>query len=59
MIAGHRPMSLKWSLATEPDHELVVSLAAQTELPNQIVRILINRGLETSEKINQFLNRSA
>lgn len=58
MIAGHRPMSLKWSLATEPDHELVVSLAAQTELPNQIVRILINRGLETSEKINQFLNPS-
>lgn len=58
MIAGHKPMSLKWSLAPEPDHELVVSLADQTNLPNQIVRILINRGLETADKINQFLNPS-
>lgn len=46
----------KWVLAPVPDPELVGKLVKETSLPANIVRILINRHLDTAEDINRFLN---
>ncbi len=55
MIAGQRSMPLKWVLAPDPGLDLVSQIAQETDLPNQIARILINRKIGTSEQIINFL----
>ncbi|MDF1545764.1 MAG: single-stranded-DNA-specific exonuclease RecJ [bacterium] len=55
MIAGQRSMPLKWVLAPDPGQDIVSQIAQDTSLPNQIVRILINRKIATSEQILNFL----
>ncbi len=46
----------QWVLAEEPEPQLVVDLAEATSLPPMIVKILVNRGLTTTEGIDRFLN---
>jgi len=46
----------QWVLADEPDAQLVGDLVEATSLPAIIVKILVNRGLTTTESIDRFLN---
>jgi single-stranded-DNA-specific exonuclease len=43
-------------LASEPDLDLVVRLAEATKLPANVLKILINRHLDTPELVERFLN---
>jgi single-stranded-DNA-specific exonuclease len=56
MSLTHRGTSPQWVLAPEADRELVAQLAVVAGLPLNVVTILVNRGLNTDEKINTFLN---
>jgi single-stranded-DNA-specific exonuclease len=52
----HRPTPVRWVLAPDPDAELVADLVKATGLQDEIVRILINRNLDTPELIEKFLH---
>lgn len=54
----HQTLPLKWVLAKNYETEQVMNLAAETKLPINIVKILMNRHIDTVEKIEQFLNPS-
>ncbi|MEA1980429.1 MAG: single-stranded-DNA-specific exonuclease RecJ [candidate division Zixibacteria bacterium] len=56
MLSGQKTTSHKWVLTPNPDYQLVTSLANETSLPPQIIKVLINRGLDDPQKINTFLN---
>ncbi len=56
MSWSHRSKSLKWVLASEPDLDLVARLAEATNLPANVLKILINRHLDTPELVERFLN---
>lgn len=58
MSWAHRSKPLKWVLAQEPDHDLVARIAGEADLPVNIVKILINRQIDTPEAIQRFLNPS-
>ncbi len=45
-----------WQVAPEPDFHLVDDLSRKLDLPGNIVKILINRGLNTAEKVERFIN---
>ncbi len=51
-------MQAKWEFLPEPDHQQVQNLASELSLPPVIARILTNRGLDTKEKAEKFLNPS-
>ncbi len=51
-----RTAPLKWVLAPELDKEQVATLVAECDLPDQVVRVLVNRGLDSPETINRFLH---
>ena len=51
-----RTAPLKWVLAPELDKEQVAALAAECDLPDQVVKVLVNRGLDSPETINRFLH---
>ena len=51
-----RSKPLKWVLAQEPDPLVVQQLSEAVELPQNIVRILMNRQIDTEETIKAFLN---
>lgn len=55
MSWAQRTASLRWVVAPDADSHQVQSLAEATGLPFNVVRILINRGLGTVEKITEFL----
>jgi single-stranded-DNA-specific exonuclease len=55
MIWAQKTMPLKWVLAPEPDPELVARLAGEAGLLPSVAKILVNRQLDTSELINNFL----
>jgi single-stranded-DNA-specific exonuclease len=48
----------KWEFVPEPDHQKVKNLASELSLPFVITKILTNRGLDTKEKAEKFLNPS-
>ena len=56
MILAQRATPLKWVVAPEPAPTLVTQLVADSNLPTNIVKILINRNLDTPEEISDFLN---
>jgi len=56
MVVTHRPVQLKWVVAEEPDQQLVHVLASATELPINVLKILINRKIDTPESVQKFLN---
>ncbi len=45
-----------WQVAPEPDFHLVDELSGKIDLPDNIIKILINRGLDTAENIENFIN---
>jgi single-stranded-DNA-specific exonuclease len=47
---------LEWVVASEPDYRLVESMSRETGLPMVIVKILINRGLNTIDEIRSFID---
>ena len=47
---------MQWLVAPEPDYKLVESLSHYAQLPPLIIKILINRGLDTREEIEAFIN---
>ncbi len=46
----------KWVPAPETDSELVYGLAAETNLPLNVIKILVNRNIDNAADIHQFLN---
>ena len=46
----------KWVPAPETDSELVYRLASETSLPVHVIKILVNRNMDTAAEIHQFLN---
>ncbi|NOY89427.1 MAG: single-stranded-DNA-specific exonuclease RecJ [FCB group bacterium] len=50
------PTHLKWVLADKIDSERVAKLALETKLPFNIIKILINRHIDTSDTIEKFLH---
>lgn len=56
MSWSHRSKQLQWVLANEPDHALIDELSEAADLKPNIIKILINRGMNTAEKIDKFLN---
>jgi len=55
MSWSHRSAPLKWVLAPEPDQAVVARLAGATDLAPSIIKILINRGIDSEDRIHQFL----
>ena len=56
MIWAHKTSAPRWVVAPEPDAALVSDLTGQLNLPANVVKILVNRHLDSPELINQFLN---
>ncbi|MFH1687570.1 MAG: single-stranded-DNA-specific exonuclease RecJ [bacterium] len=56
MTLVHRTPPAQWVLPTKPDLETVAELAAAARLPMSAVKILVNRGHDTPEKIQEFLD---
>lgn len=55
MIWSGKANAPRWVLAPELDSERVADLAARTQLPAKVVKILIGRHIDTPESIQQFL----
>jgi len=51
-----RTKTPKWEVEPEPDSTLVSELAGSLGIPENIIKILVNRGTSTSESINKFLD---
>jgi len=49
-------MQPKWELVESRPHEEIERLSRETGIPYTIARILINRGIETSEQVDRFFN---
>lgn len=56
MIAGQKAAPPKWVVNEEPDQNLVRELTEETNLPPNIVKILINRNVDSALRIKQFLH---
>ncbi|MCD6249701.1 MAG: single-stranded-DNA-specific exonuclease RecJ [candidate division Zixibacteria bacterium] len=56
MSVAHKTVSPRWELAPLPERELVDSLVQEVSLPKNIVKILVNRGHQSAEAIQKFLN---
>jgi len=52
----HRSMPVRWEVAPEPDQGSINRLAAATNLPFNVIKILANRNIDTPEDIASFLN---
>ncbi|MHC4354332.1 MAG: DHH family phosphoesterase, partial [Planctomycetota bacterium] len=51
-----RTSPLKWVLAPETDKTQVAALAAECDLPEDVVKVLMNRGLGSPDTIKRFLH---
>ena len=56
MVWGDRSVSPQWVLAVEPPSDLVDSIAAAVGLPKPVVKILINRKIDSVEKVRKFID---
>ncbi|MFZ1685041.1 MAG: single-stranded-DNA-specific exonuclease RecJ [Candidatus Zixiibacteriota bacterium] len=56
MTWAQRTHALKWVLASEPDQNSVAALASATKLPANVIKILVNRQIDTAELIDRFLS---
>lgn len=56
MAWGDKPITHQWLLAEEPSGELVDDIVAITDLPVPVVRVLINRRIDTPERVQAFIN---
>ncbi|MDH4033119.1 MAG: single-stranded-DNA-specific exonuclease RecJ, partial [candidate division Zixibacteria bacterium] len=46
---------LKWVLDDEPDAALIAGLIEECDLPGQVVKVLVKRGIDSAETIQRFL----
>ncbi|UCC43249.1 MAG: single-stranded-DNA-specific exonuclease RecJ [Candidatus Zixiibacteriota bacterium] len=58
MSWAQRSADVLWVLAPQPDRQVVSELSAVTSLSPNVVRVLINRRIDTAELVHQFLNPS-
>ncbi len=56
MVVMHKPQSLKWVMAPKADQDTLEQLSTATGLSPLIVEVLINRGMDTPELVDSFLN---
>lgn len=56
MTWGERRLAQQWVLATNPPEELVKEITSEVDLPRPIVEILINRKIDTPQKVSQFID---
>lgn len=56
MNLAQRATQPRWVLAEEPSTQLVDELRAATNLPSNVLKILVNRGLSDPDTIEKFLN---
>jgi single-stranded-DNA-specific exonuclease len=56
MTWGDKSVPPQWMLAIDPPAELVDQIAADVELPKTVIKILINRKINTAEKVRSFIN---
>ncbi|MGH8015081.1 MAG: DHH family phosphoesterase, partial [Candidatus Zixiibacteriota bacterium] len=56
MVPAARTKSPKWEVEPEPVVSLVKELADELGIPDNIVKILINRGTSSPELIKRFLD---
>lgn len=53
---AQKPAEVQWVLAPEPERSLVTALSESCDLPENIVKILVCRNIDTTEKITEFLD---
>ena len=53
-----KTQTMKWMLTPLPPTGQVEKLAQETGLSSSIAGIMINRGMDTPDKVNQFLHPS-
>ncbi len=56
MSVANRSVPLKWVVTEDKDPRLIRDLVSATDLPGNIVRILVKRKIDTPELIDKFLN---
>jgi single-stranded-DNA-specific exonuclease len=56
MAWDYRSITLKWVVSDSPDADLIATLTETTKLPAQVVKILVNRGLDTADRIESFIH---
>lgn len=56
MTWGDRNVTPQWVLALDPSGELVDTIVEAVDLPKTVVRILINRKIDTVKKVQSFIN---
>lgn len=56
MAWGERTVTRQWILAEQPSGELVEEIVSNTGLPVPVVKVLINRGIDTTEKVKAFID---
>ncbi len=56
MAWGDTSVTQQWILAEEPPAGLVDEIVTKMELPVPVVRVLINRNIDTPEKVKRFID---
>ncbi len=56
MTWGDKSVAQQWVLAIDPPAELVDKIASEVDLPKTVIKILINRKIDTTEKVKAFIN---
>lgn len=56
MSWGESKVTQQWVLANDPPDQLINDLASEVNLPAAVVKILINRRIDTVEKIREFID---
>ncbi len=56
MIWAHKTSTPRWVVAPEPEADLVSRLTTESSLPANVVKILVNRHLDSAELIDKFIN---
>ncbi|UCD63722.1 MAG: single-stranded-DNA-specific exonuclease RecJ [Candidatus Zixiibacteriota bacterium] len=56
MSWAQKSASVRWVPARETDPELVQRLTSETDIPANVIKVLVNRNIDTAGAIQQFLN---
>jgi len=56
MAWGERSISPQWVLAVDPPSDLIDSIVAAVDLPKSVIKILINRKIDSAEKVRKFID---
>jgi single-stranded-DNA-specific exonuclease len=58
MIRGDKSVVPQWVLAVDPPGDLVDEITSEVGLPKSVIKIIINRNIDTVEKVRAFINPS-